>query len=371
MRNQQALALFVVLAIGQLARAQSPPTVPEAPVAKGYVATAANGVGIPHPTSKATYPVLDGDRTIRVPEGMVYVPAGKCKIGTGASASTVELEGYCIGKFSVTNAEYKAFLDATGSRSYPRYWAGGTYPEGKANHPVAFVSLTKAREYVAWVSKATGWNVTIPTANQWEKAARGPNGYLYPWGNSAEMKYEDGVLTTRCNYNAVVAAKYLKESPKKEVAYTKKSVKYSGTRTTVDRIAAYDEQGNPTYLSISANGSVRGWVAHGTNTGFIGTDLFASLNDAGGNTTAVGSYETGKSGYGCHDMAGNLWNWCETTIKATNGAEKGQTVNEIRGGSWYATGRSCQSVSIGEGRAASGAYNTVGFRIAMIPARNP
>ncbi|HEX8916063.1 MAG TPA: hypothetical protein VF796_27190 [Humisphaera sp.] len=61
----------------------------------------------------------------------------------------------------------------------------------------------------------------------------------------------------------------------------------------------------------------------------------------------------------------------KTTVVATNGAEKGRTVNEIRGGSWYATGRSCQSVSTGEGRAATGAYNTVGFRVVMIPAANP
>jgi formylglycine-generating enzyme required for sulfatase activity len=139
----------------------------------------------------------------------------------------------------------------------------------------------------------------------------------------------------------------------------------------VDRIAGYDGEGNPTYLSVGANGSVRGWVNHVTYTGFIYTDLFSSLNAAGGNTTPVGSYEAGKSAYGCYDMAGNVWNWCDTTIVASNGAEKGKRVNEIRGGSWYATGSSCRSVSIGEGRAATGAYNTVGFRIVMLPAAEP
>jgi formylglycine-generating enzyme required for sulfatase activity len=315
--------------------------------------------------------VTDGDRTIQVPEGMVYIPAGKATIGTGAGAKTVELDGYCIGRFSVTNAEYKAFLDATGSRSYPTYWSHGSYPEGKANHPVAYVSLTKAREYADWVSRQTGWKVTIPTSNQWEKAARGPNGYLYPWGNSPDTKFADGVLTSKYNYNAVTAAYYLTHEPKKEATYNNKKSRYFGTRTTVDRIAGYDDEGHPTYLSIGANGSVRGWVSHATYTGFIYTDLFASMNAVGGNTSAVGSYEAGKSAYGCHDMAGNLWNWSETTIVATNGAEKGKAVNEIRGGSWYATGNSCRSVSIGEGRAASGAYNTVGFRIAMLPAANP
>jgi len=77
----------------------------------------------------------------------------------------------------------------------------------------------------------------------------------------------------------------------------------------------------------------------------------------------VGSYPEGVSSYGCYDMAGNLWNWTATIITARTGAEVGKHVNEIRGGSWYATGNSCRSIGIGEGRAASGVYNTVGFRI--------
>lgn len=378
MQRILASTIFLVAALASSLRAQTPGAATERPgqaesatkavSASDYLTRAANGDGIPHPTSKKTHPVTDGTRTIHVPEGMVYVAAGRFTVGTGANATQAELDGYCIGKFSVTNAEYKAFLDATGSRSLPSYWADGTYPKGKANHPVAYVSLTKAREYAAWVSKETGWKLTIPTSNQWEKAARGPNGYLYPWGNSPDVRFADGVLTTKYNFNAVTAADCLKNEPKKEVTYNnKKSSKYFGTKTTVDRIAGYDNEGKPTYLSVGENGSVRGWVSHGTYTGFIYTDLFSLINAAGGNTTPVGSYEAGKSGYGCYDMAGNIWNWCDSTIVATNGAEKGKTVNEIRGGSWYATGNSCRSVSIGEGRAASEAYNTVGFRIVMLP----
>ena len=43
------------------------------------------------------------------------------------------------------------------------------------------------------------------------------------------------------------------------------------------------------------------------------------------------------------------------------------TVNEVTGGSWYATGGSCKVVGIGEGRSGTGVYNTIGFRIAMTP----
>ena len=96
------------------------------------------------------------------------------------------------------------------------------------------------------------------------------------------------------------------------------------------------------------------------------TDLFREISEQGGNTTVVGAYKDGISGYGGYDMAGNLWSWCDSTITATNGAEKGKRVNEIRGGSWYATSRSCVGVAIGEGRVGEGAYNTVGFRLALI-----
>jgi formylglycine-generating enzyme required for sulfatase activity len=378
MKRSLASAIFLVAILVSALVAQTPgtaterleqaETTPKSISTSGYLTRAANGNGIPHPTSKKTYTVTVGTRTIQVPEGMVYVPAGKFTVGTGANATKAELDGYCIGKFSITNAEYKTFLDANGSTGLPSYWADGTYPKGKENHPVAYVSLTKAREYATWVSQETGWKVAIPTSNQWEKAARGPNGYVYPWGNSSDVQFANGVLTTKFNFNAVTAADCLMHEPKKEVTYNnKKSSKYFGTKTTVDRIAAYDDEGKPTYLSVGANGSVRGWVSHDTYTGFIYTDLFSSINAAGGNTTPVGNYEAGKSGYGCYDMAGNIWNWCDSTIVATNGAEKGKTVNEIRGGSWYATSNSCRSVSIGEGRAASGAYNTVGFRIVIVP----
>lgn len=340
------------------------------PADKDYVCTTANGEKLPKPGSKFTCAVKDGSKTVAVPVGMVYVPAAEFTFGSGPSARKVKLDGYCIGKYPVTNAEFKEFLNATGGRA-PAYWSKGAYPEGKANHPVAFVSFTQAVAYAEWLSKQTGWRYALPTSEQWEHAARGPRNTLYPWGDSLDATYTDGVLTSKCNFNAVLAAECLTDHPKLETAYTSKSARYGGQKTTVEKIAAYDDAGNATPLSIGPGGQVRGWVAHSTNTGFIGTELFARISAAGGHTTPVGRYESGKSGYGCYDMAGNVWNWCDTKIIATNGAEKGKNVHEIRGGSWYATGSSCKSVGIGEGRAPSGAYNTVGFRIIMLPTNNP
>jgi formylglycine-generating enzyme required for sulfatase activity len=335
-----------------------------APIEPSLV-TAATGEPILSPIATTCSTVTDGSRTVQVPHGMVCVAAGAFTMGTGSTATTVSIPAYCIGKFEVTNAEYKAFLDATGAKSFPQHWVGGTYREGKGNHPVTNVSLTSALAYCAWVSEHTGWNVTIPTAEQWEKAARGPGAFLYPWGDSAGSTYAGGVLSTRFNYNAVCAALYLGSHAGESATYNNSNSPYYGTTTTVGRIAAFDASGTPTYLSISSSGSVSGWVNHTTWTGFIYTDVFDALNDAGGLTSAVGGYENGKSAYGCYDMAGNEWEWTTTMITATNGAEAGQLVNEIRGGSWYATSTSGRSIGIGEGRAASGAYNTVGFRIVV------
>ncbi len=135
-------------------------------------------------------------------------------------------------------------------------------------------------------------------------------------GNSNDVLFSGGKLKTKYNFNAVVAAEYLTKSPDRETTYVSKSEKYGGQKTTVSKITAYKDDGTGTQLEISGTGQVRGWVAHSTNTGFIGTELFREISSSGGNTTPVGFYEEGKSGYGCYDMAGNIWNWCDTKITA-------------------------------------------------------
>jgi formylglycine-generating enzyme required for sulfatase activity len=86
--------------------------------------------------------------------------------------------GMCL-----TNAQYKRFVDATGYRA-PRHWKDGTYPEGKALHPVVHVTWRDAVAYAEWAGKR------LPAEEEWEKAARGTGGREYPWGD-----WEEG----RCN----------------------------------------------------------------------------------------------------------------------------------------------------------------------------
>ena len=63
---------------------------------------------------------------------------------------------------------------------------------------------------------------------------------------------------------------------------------------------------------------------------------------------------------------GNCWEWTCTEIVAKNGAERGNVVNAIKGGSWYANRNSCFTSFRGEGRRPSGCYNTVGFRVVAV-----
>ena len=105
---------------------------------------------------------------------------------------TVELPEYAIGKYPLTNAEYQAFVRESGHKP-PRHWDGQDYPEELGGHPVVNISWEDALAYCRWLSDQTGRNYRLPTEAEWEKAARGTDGRLYPWGDEPPDK-------TRCNH---------------------------------------------------------------------------------------------------------------------------------------------------------------------------
>jgi formylglycine-generating enzyme required for sulfatase activity len=116
------------------------------------------------------------------PNEMIRIPAGEFIMGTDERLSdegpqhTVFLKDYFIDKFEVTNLQYKKFIDATRRKS-PSHFENRTYPDGKADHPVTFVSWDDANAYCEWAGKR------LPTDEEWEKAARGTDGRMFPWGN--------------------------------------------------------------------------------------------------------------------------------------------------------------------------------------------
>ena len=117
--------------------------------------------------------------------------------------SQAETDAFAIMQTPVTNADYAAFVDATGHRApdvdeatwkgyglvHPfdrtrrHAWIEGRPPEGREEHPVVLVSHDDATAYAAWFSEITGETWRLPTETEWEKAARGLGAYTFPWGN--------------------------------------------------------------------------------------------------------------------------------------------------------------------------------------------
>ena len=154
------------------------------------------------------------DVAIDIPEGMALIPAGTFQMGSDdpeADADeqpvhTVHLDAFYMDTHEVTNAQFKAFVDANPqwqkdniddrfhNGNYLRHWTGTDYPAGKADHPVRFVTWYAAMAYAEWTGKR------LPTEAEWEYAARGGlAGQKYPWGDTltpADANYVNTVGDT-------------------------------------------------------------------------------------------------------------------------------------------------------------------------------
>ncbi|MYB77011.1 MAG: formylglycine-generating enzyme family protein [Chloroflexi bacterium] len=96
---------------------------------------------------------------------------------------TIELPAFLIGRFLVTNSEFHSFVLSGGAP--PRdYWEGTTIDPWLQNRPVQGVTWEEAVGYCDWLANETGRPFRLPTEEEWEKAARGTDGRLFPWGDS-------------------------------------------------------------------------------------------------------------------------------------------------------------------------------------------
>jgi len=169
-----------------------------------------------------TAPVISTPLPAWVPE-LVEVPDGPLLMGStdqqiadavsqGADASwianekpqhSVTMPTYWIGKTEVTNTQFRPFVEGDGytNQTYwdaagwqwrtenkvnqPGCWSDSQW--NSANQPVACVTWYEAMAYTHWVSVQTSQRFSLPTEAEWEKAARGTDGRIYPWGNTWEV----------------------------------------------------------------------------------------------------------------------------------------------------------------------------------------
>jgi formylglycine-generating enzyme required for sulfatase activity len=130
------------------------------------------------------------------------IPAGPFLYGHDKQPRT--LPAFRIATYLVTYEEFQIFLDDLDGYTNPAWWAGlneaahrqrqrgpreQQYP--MANHPRENVSWYEAMAYCGWLSERLGCAVSLPTEEQWEKAARGPSGLVYPFGDEWD--------TSKCN----------------------------------------------------------------------------------------------------------------------------------------------------------------------------
>lgn len=161
---------------------------------------------------------------VPAPEGHAWIPGGPALIGdvlgVGAEderpARIVEVSGFWMGRREVTNAEFAAFLSAQpdvdprwidlGSRKCRITGPApgdGAYGTDATDLPVVMVSHFGAEAYCRWRTEVTGLHHRLPTETEWEKAARGPEGYTYAYGNvytRALANQESGTLRPVASY---------------------------------------------------------------------------------------------------------------------------------------------------------------------------
>jgi serine/threonine-protein kinase len=121
---------------------------------------------------------------------MIWIPAGPFFVGPRQKNQQALSQGFSLARHPVTNAQFARFLEATGYTPLPEHpdpdlflshWGDGTVPKQLERHPVIWVSYLDALAYCEWAG------LTLPTEWLWEKAARGPDGPPFPWGDQSPL----------------------------------------------------------------------------------------------------------------------------------------------------------------------------------------
>ncbi len=129
-----------------------------------------------NPQGYKEYVAADGSVLIHIPAGD-YLGARNpdSRRSTRPATKKIPLEGYYLGKFEVTNAQFARFVRDTGYRPFVNAWTIYAQKSGD-DYPVVYASWRGATAYCKWAG------LRLPTLREWERAARGTDGRTYPWG---------------------------------------------------------------------------------------------------------------------------------------------------------------------------------------------
>jgi formylglycine-generating enzyme required for sulfatase activity len=200
---------------------------------------------------------------------------------------TIDLPEFWIGKYPVTYRDWRDFLEATGYNwegqwyRVVRGWRGvflrayaptATYPDGHDRYPIVDVSQRDACTYCEWLSEQIDRRCTLPAEFQWEKAARGIDGRVYPWGD---------------------------DPPRPEIQWQKKF-----------------PVGPETYLYSLIVRPRHEWAR-------------AGWYWRNGSPLPAGSIPKNVSPFGCVDMSGNIWEWTRSLYNPHR-----PDFHVVKGGSW-------------------------------------
>jgi formylglycine-generating enzyme required for sulfatase activity len=111
----------------------------------------------------------------------VVVPAGRYEVGEPGEERACELTGLRIGRWPVTNAQLRAFAEATGRPVED-------HVDALADHPATGVTLEDAEAFCAWAALELGAHIRLPTGDEWEAAARGTDRRPWPWGDTFDAE---------------------------------------------------------------------------------------------------------------------------------------------------------------------------------------
>jgi len=187
----------------------------------------------------------------------VRIPGGR--FASGPEAADVDLPAFEIQRHEVTNGDYSNFLvqcprgSACGPKELPSYWEDKSYLSKFPNLPVVFVSWQDASAYCKWAH----WR--LPSALEWEKAARGTDGRAYPTGEVLDPS-EVNILGTQRRDEKSAAPKQIATWPIDGAKYRRDASPY-GVFAMAGNVSEWTSSASPDEpdLRIVAGGSWDSW----------------------------------------------------------------------------------------------------------------